>query len=592
MDLVAKNPAGALQRAQAAIDRNPKSGILRFLEAKALLAEGDTSRAEVSLRKSLELAPDFREPYIALAQLFIGTRKPDLALEELRKVLAKNPRDTGTLLMMGVLQESKGDYTKARDTYEKLLALDPKFSLALNNLAYVYCVQPDKGIELARKARQLLPDDPAVADTLGWATYLRGDYAAALPLLQESTARLSAEAEAQYHVGMAHYMMGHEDPARIALQKAVQAASDFPGKDEARQKLIVLGGQTGLSVPETMQILEGTLAQHPSDVAVLLRLGALYEQSGLLDKARDVSERAVKINPKAVRALLALARIHGARPDGAPRALAYAKSARAAAPNDAEVAYAAGRATFQAGQYEWAYSILQESRRQQAGNPDLAYDFAWSAYSMGRVAEAEQAMQDALRIGTNFSQVDAAKQFLELVSLAGNPTSLAQAAPRIQNALQADPAYVPALMAAALSSEQRKTYAEARKLYEQVLGRYPQFLPAIRNLALICANHLNDPGKAYELAAKARQALGDDMELAQALGRLAYGRGDYRYAAQLLAEVQLKKAAVAETYFYLGLSQAQLKEKADSATNLRQALSMNLEDKLATEANRVLAELK
>jgi hypothetical protein len=52
-------------------------------------------------------------------------------------------------------------------------------------------------------------------------------------------------------------------------------------------------------------------------------------------------------------------------------------------------------------------------------------------------------------------------------------------------------------------------------------------------------------------------------------------------------------AADAETYYYLGVSQAQLKLKSESTASLRQALTMNLDAKLAAEAlNRLLAEDK
>jgi tetratricopeptide (TPR) repeat protein len=595
LDLLDKNYASALQRVQMAIEKNPKAAELWFSEAKVHLGNDDTARAEAALRKSLELAPDFREAYMALAQIFIKTKKPDLALEELDKGLVKNPKDTGTLLMMGMLYEAKSDFAKARETYEKLLGINPQFSPALNNLAYIYAVrfkQVDKGFELAQKARQLLPNDPATADTLGWIVYLRGDYPGALLLLQESAEKLPNEPEIQYHLGMAHYMMGHEELARAALQLAVQSTSQFMGKDEARQKLVVLNGETGRPVPEIVQALEKSLAQDPNDVALMLRLGPLYEQIGQLGKAQEVSEKALKLNPKAIRAMLVLARIHGARADGAQRAFEYAKSARAAAPDDGEVAHAAGRAAFQVGQYDWAYSILQESNRKLADNPEVCYDFAWSAYSVGKVAEADNAMRRALRSGTNFSRTEMAKEFVDMVTLVGDPAARSQATARIQERLKADPDYVPALMAAALEWERRGGYAEAKKLYEQVLKRYPQFTPASRNLAILYANHLDDNQRGYEMASKARATLPDDVELARALGKLAYRRGEYQYAAQLFKEVQQKQAADAETYFYLGMSQSRLKQQADGAISLRQALAMNVDAKLAEEAKRVLGEQK
>ena len=70
--------------------------------------------------------------------------------------------------------------------------------------------------------------------------FKKGDYGNALRLLQESAGKLPDLPEIQFHVGMAHYMMGEEEPARLALQKAVDATADFPGKDEARQRLTLL----------------------------------------------------------------------------------------------------------------------------------------------------------------------------------------------------------------------------------------------------------------------------------------------------------------------------------------------------------------
>ena len=42
-------------------------------------------------------------------------------------------------MQIGVIQQTMTNYTAARDTYEKLLTVRPNFSLALNNLAYLYC---------------------------------------------------------------------------------------------------------------------------------------------------------------------------------------------------------------------------------------------------------------------------------------------------------------------------------------------------------------------------------------------------------------------------------------------------------------------
>ena len=134
--------------------------------------------------------------------------------------------------------------------YEKLLAINPNFVLALNNLAYLYTEHLnnlDKAYELARKAHELQPNDAAPADTLGWALYKRGDYQQALSILQESAEKAPDNPEIQFHLGMTAYMMGQTDLARVALKKAAGAAKDFPGKDESKRRLALLESGTGAS---------------------------------------------------------------------------------------------------------------------------------------------------------------------------------------------------------------------------------------------------------------------------------------------------------------------------------------------------------
>ena len=102
-------------------------------------------------------------------------------------------------------------------------------------MAYLYSEplrQPDKAYALAEKARRLQPNDPSVADTLGWILFQRAEYARSLALLEEAAPKLPTDPGVTYHLGMAHYMKGEEDPARVALQAAVQAAKEFPGKEE------------------------------------------------------------------------------------------------------------------------------------------------------------------------------------------------------------------------------------------------------------------------------------------------------------------------------------------------------------------------
>jgi tetratricopeptide (TPR) repeat protein len=88
-----------------------------------------------------------------------------------------------------------------------------------------------KAYEVARKARELLPNDPSTADTLGWILYKRGEYTWALSLLQESanSDRLSDNPEVQFHLGMTYYMINDEARAGKWLRRAISSTQEFAG---------------------------------------------------------------------------------------------------------------------------------------------------------------------------------------------------------------------------------------------------------------------------------------------------------------------------------------------------------------------------
>jgi tetratricopeptide (TPR) repeat protein len=141
---------------------------------------------------------------------------------------------------IGMIQTQLGRFGEVQKAYERLLAINPNFGPALNNLTIIYSdqlSQLDKAYELAERARKALPDDPHAADTLGWIYFKKGLYYSALSLLEQSAAKLPAELELQFHLGMALSMVGNRDDARHVLQRAAEASKDFPDKEKARRQL-------------------------------------------------------------------------------------------------------------------------------------------------------------------------------------------------------------------------------------------------------------------------------------------------------------------------------------------------------------------
>ena len=592
LDLVDKKFESAMQRVLQ-LQKAPNLAGFHFIAGKIYIAQRAWDRAEAELSKAIELDPNYPNAYELLISVYVATNRLPQALSELQAYLVKRPDNTQTLMTLGLIYEKQKDVVKARDAYEKVLAKNPESVPALNNLAYLYADklnQPDKAYDLARKAHDLQAADPSVTDTLGWVLYKKGDYQQALALLQESTGKLAQNPTSQFHLGMASYMMAQTEQARAAFREALKGSQDFAGKEEAQRRLAVLGDDS--SVKLSREQLEAMLKQQPDDPFVRLRLAESYENQKAFANAAAEYEHALKLNPKLISPLIKLAQLNAGPLQNREKALEFAKTARQLVPTDANVAGVLGHVAYDAGNFIWAYSLLQESARQLADDPTVLHDYAWAAYSLGKVPEARELMERAVKAAPAPGISEDAKSFLRMTAVDRNPKEAAAPEPEIQKILKADPNYVPALTVRAGIEERRGETKKAIATYGEILQRFPDFSPAQKQLAAL---YLEEPGaldKAYEFAVKARKTLPDDPELARTLGEISFQKKEYGRAVQLLQESGRKNPLDAKALYYLGVSQLQLKQESQAKEALERALAAGLQEPLASEAKRLLAESK
>jgi len=592
LDLMEKKFDSAMQRVQQALTKNPQSGYVHVMEGKVYAEQHDWVHAEEALHKATELDPNLGPAYNLLVSIYVVTNKLPQALSELQTMLQKNPKNAAAITVTGFIYDKMKEYEKERDAYEKLLVLNPDSIIALNNLAYLYgdrLNQVDRAYELAQKARNLQPADGAIADTLGWILYKRADYQQALPLLQESASKLPDDPEVRFHLGMTYYMMNQMEPAKSAFQKSIASPNDFPDKEEAQRRLAQIANPSGPSVDRPISETEALLKQQPNDPILITRLADAYEKQGDPAKAAASYEQALKLNARLPGAALKLAQIYAGPLHEPDKAMEWAKKAREQAPNDIRTAGILGRIAFQAGNLSWSYSLLQESARRAGDDPAVLHDLALAAYGLGKVTEARQTMQRALEAKPDAAAADDAKRFLAMTSLDQVSPETVAAEPEIENTLQKEPDYVPALMAEAAVKLQGNDAKAASDLYAKVLQKYPDFAPAEKRLAAIYAEHPDSLSKAYDLAIKAKKTLLDDPELAQTLARISFARKDFRYAVQLFEQSSAKRPLSAKDLYFLGAAQMETKQEVKGRENLQKALGAGLKGPMADDANRRLS---
>jgi len=539
LDLAENAIDAALARTQGLVEQAPEIPGAHLLLARVQMAGTNLPAAEVTLNKVLDLDASVTSAYLMLATLYKDDNRLQPALERLNQLLQKDPNDVRALMLKATVHTELGQLEKAREAYEVLLTVNPNFSPALNNLAYLYTDQlPDlqKAWRYARRARELLPDAPEAADTLGWVHFKRGEYLDALRFLTESAEKLPGQPEVQYHLGMTHYMMAQESAARTAFERALQSTMEFQGKDEARRRLALLALDTEGGGADARRELEAQLKLEPQDVLALVRLADVQLKSGELKQAQETLGKALEANPNLPQALVTQGRLK-AQEGQREEALRLVRRAREAAPSDGEIAWRGGQVALTCNDVVLAQSLLQEAARRTGDRSNVTADLAEATYLAGRLDDAQRLAQRVIQANPEPGVLNQAKALDWCIQAYRNPVSAAETGEATLAAmLQKDPNYTPAQMATAGVQVQKGRTEQARVTYEQVLGQLPNLPQANRELALLFAGPLKDDAKAYDHAVKARQALLGDAPLTKVLGLVTYRRGDLRYAEQLLKE--------------------------------------------------------
>lgn len=236
-------PAEARDRLIQHRDLIPKNPFVHILLGRLYASGRQFDQAESSFKHALELNDGVLDAYTGLAEVYMRTNRMDQAVTEYKAALSKNPKLVPAIMILGMIAESKKDFAEAQTRYEEVLKVNPRFGPAANNLAWLIMERggnSDVALKHAQTAREELPNDPNIADTLGWIYYQKNVYLQAAVLLKEATEKLPDDPIVQYHYGMAQYKSGNKSEAVKALERSLKLKADHPGAAEAKATLTAL----------------------------------------------------------------------------------------------------------------------------------------------------------------------------------------------------------------------------------------------------------------------------------------------------------------------------------------------------------------
>ena len=244
MDVAAKQPQAAMTRLNAALQQSPDNPQLLYLDAMLQMYMKNYPAAKAAAEKVVQANPS-NEPALQLySQALVATGGTDQAMTLWQNWFKSHPTDSRAALLLGTLEEAKGDTAKAQDYYKQALQIRPDDGAANNNLAFLMVESggnADLALSYAQTARKQMPNSPNTADTLAWVYYHKATYSMARDLLEDASHQAPTDASIQYHLGATYAKLNDKTNALVHLKQAVSLAPDSRAGKEAAAIIAQLG---------------------------------------------------------------------------------------------------------------------------------------------------------------------------------------------------------------------------------------------------------------------------------------------------------------------------------------------------------------
>jgi tetratricopeptide (TPR) repeat protein len=223
----------AIKQVEKAIQAEPDRAGLKLTRANLLVRAQRYDEGLAGFQDLLAKEPNSSDLLFRIAETYRLKGDLNQAMDYFRKASQAAPNDTLSLMQLSLLLEGTGKREQAKPIYEQILKLQPDHPVALNNLAYIKAEEGtdlDDALTMAQRARQKMPNNPAIADTLGWIYLKKNLTEDAIRVLTDLVQQQPKNPIFRYHYGMALLQKGDRASAKRELETAMH---NNPSKDDA-----------------------------------------------------------------------------------------------------------------------------------------------------------------------------------------------------------------------------------------------------------------------------------------------------------------------------------------------------------------------
>lgn len=338
----------ARSQLEALRKRDPRATAARLLLARIALSENDAAQTEMLIAEALNATDSEAQTRASAGLIYLNAGRYDQAIEHLQAGIKIDAGAAPLWLHLGRAQLALNRHAAARESFERALALRPRWLAAEGALVFLdlQLKANDAAMQRVAVLRRAMPRDAA---------------AAALEGRVLLTLQRYAEAAAAF------------DRAAGLQPSGALAASSYQAR---------LAGK----LPDATAPLERWVEQHPDDVAYRTVLAEALTRLNEGRKAVHHYERILTKQPTNVGALNNLAWLYYELGD--PRAVELARRASAAAPDSAAVSDTLGWILVEAGEVAEGLSILERAAAHSSSEPEIDYHYGVALLRAGQQEKA------------------------------------------------------------------------------------------------------------------------------------------------------------------------------------------------------------
>ncbi len=587
LELAHERTAEAEAQLAKVIELQPKELSHRYRLARFYMLTKNPAAAERALRDAVNASPDNVDAKVALVEL-IATNQGVVPAEAEMKAFAAQDTDDGKLqLALARFYETHARADDAKGVYRKVIEVQetkPDGLLARNRLAAVLMQQGQ--VDEARKLiDEVLQENARDSDALilrGNLALARGDAPAAIADLRAVLRDQPNAVPVMRALARAHLRNNEVALAEETLRSAAQAN---PADRDVRRELSQLLTQSGR--PEQARpVLEQLVSEQPGDVVGLEALFRVQAATKDLQAARASARDIARVRPDLPLGPYLEGTIDEAEQKLDAAVAAYER-ALAIQPSAGEPLTALVRVALLRKQPEQALARLDETIAEQPDNVIARNLKGELLTTRGQLAAAVSAFDDAI---TRAPKWWLPYRGLALAHLAGKQNDAAIAA--FERGIRQTGA---AGLATDLASlyERLARPEDAIRIYEGMVGREPESVTALNNLAMLLVSYRSDQAsldRAQQLTA--RLAHVGEPAILNTRGWVKFKRGEFEESLPLLQEAVDKSPESPLMRYHLGMAQLRTGNRAAAKQNLEAAVAAGRSFHGVNDAQAALAEIK